>query len=434
LFRRLRDLLRDPEFICRHRESPRDFVRDRKLPLPRLVAFLTNLVKGSVQDELDQFFGALSGASTAIRGVGKSALTQARRKLKASAFIELSGAACASFYEERNTVRRFRGFRLVAIDGTRVRLPDWPDVADRFGRVDCRRGRPRAMAQTSLLFDVLNGLVLDAAISPRENGELTLAVDQIGQLGRRDLLVADRGYDAFWILSLVRSTGAHFCIRFRASEANGTRREIAEFLRSGKGDSRVELDPGAYARGICGDEGLTASPLEVRLVRIKLRSGETEVLATSLLDVAEFPAVVLAEIYGKRWAIEERIKALKGRVVIERFTGKTVHSVEQDFQAKVFVTNLVQLLVGTAQRLVDRRAKKRPTPRKHPAQVNLAQAISKSKDVVSLLLLRVRSAVIADLLEVFGRSLEPIRPGRRFKRDVSRVKLQTHSVICAPCR
>jgi hypothetical protein len=42
--------------------------------------------------------------------------------------------------------------------------------------------------------------------------------------------------------------------------------------------------------------------------------------------------------------------------------------------------------------------------------------------------------VIAGLVEVFVRSLEPIRPGRRFSRNVSRVKVQTHCFAYAPCR
>ena len=58
----------------------------------------------------------------------------------------------------------------------------------------------------------------------------------------------------------------------------------------------------------------------MRLVRVDLPSGGTEVLATSLLDVQEFSAEEMSKIYSQRWGIEEKIKALKGRAVIERFT------------------------------------------------------------------------------------------------------------------
>jgi len=430
LFVGLRDLLEDPEFIARHRECERDFTRKRSLPFSRLVAFLTNLVKGSMQDELDQFFGAIERAPAALRGAGKAALTQARRKLKASAFVELSKAALKTFYAGGATVRRLHRYRLVAIDGTRLRLPAWAEVAGHFGEVDCHRGQPRAMAQVSLLVDVLNGLILDAVISRQENGEQTLAVDQIEELGPGDLLVADRNYDAFWVLALARSRGAQFCVRMRCADTRATRREIKEFVRSGRRQQRMSLDPGAYTREVCGEEGLGSEPLEVRLVRVDLPSGEVEVLATSLLDVQEFSAEEISKIYSQRWGIEEKIKALKGRAVIERFTGKTVQSVEQDFHAKILATNLVQLLVGSAQGEVDRSGH----TRKHVWKINFTQALSKSKGVVAPLLLRVRRAVITQLLEIFTRALEPVRPGRWFPRHVSRVKLQTHCSTYAPCR
>jgi hypothetical protein len=431
LFGGLRSLLDDPKFIARHRTGERDFTRRRSLPFSRLVAFLTDLVKGSAQDELDQFFGAIEGSPTAVRGAGKAALTQARRKLRSSAFVELSKTAVETFYAAGGkAVRRLKSYRVVAIDGTRLRLPAWTEIAAHFGRVDCHRGQPRAMAQVSLLVDVLNGLILDAAISRRENGEQTLAVDQIEQLGPGDLLVADRNYDAFWLLALARSKGAQFCVRMRCADTRATRREILEFVRSGRRQQRMSLDPGAYTREVCGKEGLGSEPLEVRLVRVELPSGDIEVLATSLLDMQEFSAEEISGIYSQRWGIEEKIKALKGRAVIERFTGKSVQSVEQDFHAKILATNLVQLLIGAAQREIDRSGRKR----KHVWKINFTQALSKSKGVVATLLLRVRRQVIARLLEIFERTLEPVRPGRWFPRRVSRVKVQTHCFLYAPCR
>jgi len=216
----------------------------------------------------------------------------------------------------------------------------------------------------------------------------------------------------------------------RCAQARATRREITEFIRSGRTEQRVLLDPGVYTREVCGEEGLGSEPLEVRLVRVDLPSGEVEVLATSLLDVQEFSVEEISAIYSKRWQIEEKIKELKGRAVIERFTGKSVQSVEQDFHAKILATNLVQLLVNSAQAEVDRDR----SSRKHVWKINLTQALSKSKGVVAPLLLRVRSKIIARLLEIFGRTLEPARPGRWFPRRVSRVKVQTHCFAYAPCR
>jgi hypothetical protein len=55
----LKEIINSEYFINRHRQSPTDFVRQRKLPFSTLIFFLINFVKGSYQDELDHFFKAV---------------------------------------------------------------------------------------------------------------------------------------------------------------------------------------------------------------------------------------------------------------------------------------------------------------------------------------------------------------------------------------
>jgi hypothetical protein len=40
------------------------------------------------------------------------------------------------------------------------------------------------------------------------------------------------------------------------------------------------------------------------LVRVRLKGGETEVLATSVLDAERIPARLFAQLYHKRWGVE----------------------------------------------------------------------------------------------------------------------------------
>ena len=56
------------------------------------------------------------------------------------------------------------------------------------------------------------------------------------------------------------------------------------------------------------------SPVSLRLVRQLAPSGAVRVLMTNLLDTQRFPAELFAELYHRRWRIEEAFKRLKHRL------------------------------------------------------------------------------------------------------------------------
>jgi len=85
--------------LQRHRRRPADFTRKRQLPFPVVCTFLLNLIRASIQAELDTFFRLIRGRDVAVAEVTASAFCQARQKLRHTAFIELSHAAVDAFYD-----------------------------------------------------------------------------------------------------------------------------------------------------------------------------------------------------------------------------------------------------------------------------------------------------------------------------------------------
>ena len=73
-------------FMTENRRSAKDFSRKRCLTFVIVLVFLMNMIKRAIQDELDEFFKALDAEPIACRHVSKSAFTQARQKLKHTAF------------------------------------------------------------------------------------------------------------------------------------------------------------------------------------------------------------------------------------------------------------------------------------------------------------------------------------------------------------
>jgi len=104
----LRQRLTAPDFLERHRQSVKAFTRQRCLPFVTMVLFLVNLVKRPLQDELDQFLNLENEGAVAAPRVTQSAFSQARKKLKAEAFIELNTVQVDYF---DNSTLDFRGLQ-----------------------------------------------------------------------------------------------------------------------------------------------------------------------------------------------------------------------------------------------------------------------------------------------------------------------------------
>jgi len=193
LFDRINALIGSAEFADRHRFAPNQFVRERILPVRTLVLFLLNLVQGALQAELDRFFGLLRDQCVASRVVTKAALTLARRKLHFGAFVEINRVIVEAFYAEHR-VRRWHGFRLLAVDGSTAVLPRSNEVLAWFGVVDEQQSTPCALARVSTVYDVLNRIIVHAHLAPYRIGEQELALEHLGHLGVRDLVLFDRAY------------------------------------------------------------------------------------------------------------------------------------------------------------------------------------------------------------------------------------------------
>lgn len=399
----LKARLEAPAFLERHRRSTQDFVRKRCLPFVVVVLFLLNLVKRSLQDELDSFFKIERETRFAQRVVTKSAFSQARRKLKAEAFIELNHVQVTHFYQHF-PVHTWYGWRLLAIDGSTAELPTTPAIIAHFGLWGTQ-----PLARVSQLFDVLNKVTLEAWIGPKSDDERQCAARHLTHVGPGDLLLLDRGYPAFWLFVQIHLTGAAFCARMPLGLWN----VVDEFVAAGQREQIVTLQPGARARQDCQTRNLPATPLRVRLLRIVLDSGQVEVLATSLLDATTFPYALFKELYHQRWPVEEDYKVIKLRAEVENWSGKIPLTVFQDFHAKVFTTNLTAILAHPAQAEVARQSQ----TKRYRYQVNFAHTLSCMKDTVVLLLQHPgHTALLEALWDTMIHTIEPIRPERKFPR------------------
>ena len=330
--------MQSAEFLlqARHPAHPKAFTRQRKLPLPALVALMLSGMRMSLQAELDVFFAHLQQQAQLVRHVSAQAFAQARAKLSVCAIPGLNDWLIQRA-ERDGLVSRWRGLRLVAADASTIRF------GLRASHV------PRAALPDQILFGLfLPGAELMLAASLhglRECGERQMLVQHLERLSSTDLLLLDRGYPARWLVSLLNHRKQPFCMRVEQSGTGGFAC-VRAFLRSGLAEQIVTLK--APDRCDADDYNCPSEPQTVRLVRHVAPNGGVCVLMTNLMDSALFPASAFGDLYHQRWRIEESFKRLKHRLSLEHVTGLSQQAVQQDVAAKILCDNLQALTAAAA--------------------------------------------------------------------------------------
>ncbi len=383
--------------------------------------YLLNLRKHSNQTELDQFFKIIQSKKEASEVITKSAFFQARKQLSHTAFIALNQQVVKGVYQSDWKPKTWKGFRLCAIDGTSIRLPNEPYIIEHFG---VQKGRPEqgqcTMGMASVFYDVLNKIVIDSGIHPRLTSERQCAEDHLQFSDENDLVIFDRGYVAFWLYAYLLEKNISFCIRAKTKQSL----LIRDFVKSGKKEAFVTFEPNKPSIKTCDEKGLSTKPITLRLVRVDLPN-EVEVLVTNLMDEEIYDFSIFKSLYHLRWGIEENYKRLKQWAEIENFSGKSTLSVKQDFYAKIVASNLTTLMEIQAQEIVDEKTRYL----KRNYQINYAQALSKMKHRIVSLIINKSGDIVTLIKHTAGylsRTIEAVRGGRSYPRRLKNIKNDIH--------
>ena len=415
----LRQRLVEPGLRLRHRRRPEDFSRECVLTFPVLMLFLLQKSLKSLQVRLHEFFWQLAGSASAP-AASAGALTHARAKLLPSAFIELNQTAVLSTvygHEYGPWARRWRGHRLLGIDSSLVRLPESAGLRAHFGVVQCANhhgdNQSYPEARVSVLYDLLNDVALDAGLAPSRRAETAMAPEHLAHVQPGDLVVTDRGYRGYTWFAAVQQSGADLLCRCtRASFA-----AVQTLFARDEADVSVivSLPAPKTERARCREQGWPLE-LRVRLITVRLCTGELEVLATSLLDEGTYPTESFGEVYGWRWGQETYYGRLKGRLDLEHCSGQSVAAVEQDFHATILLSNIESVIIGPAQAQLA--ASALASARAQPAQVNRAVSLHalKSRLIELLASEGPLEQVLEELTGWFGHNPVSVRRGRKVPR------------------
>lgn len=326
--------LHAPELLDAVRLKPNAFIRNFKLPLPRILTWMLSGLTASVQNELNVFAANLDNRAELWTEVTAQAFSKARKNFSHKAFTLLN-RRLLELVELHLPTPRWQGFRLVAADASKLQL---------FLRdAVCRKVRE---AIAFALYLPGSELTLSFELYSPSVGERQMLFEHLDQLSKGDLLLLDRGYPATWLIAVLSSRGIPFCMRVDDTGFGC----VKAFRLSGLNETLVSIAP--PSKPDARDYACPRKAHTVRLLRVVTPNGKTHILMTSLLDSDTYPAIAFADLYHARWRIEEAFKRIKHRLKLEHLSGLSWLAAQQDFGAKIVCDNLNALAVRAAEPLI----------------------------------------------------------------------------------
>lgn len=411
--------------ICSEREkyfvSPnKDFTRAGKFKPQDIFKSLLLMEDKSLSHELLDFFNYKKNFPTT------SAFVQARAKIKPEAFKEFFDQF-VSKTADNSKKYLYKGYRLLAVDGSDSHVPSNPDDADSY--FPNPNGRQYNLFHINALYDLLRHTYTDVVIQKkRTTNERTAFIDMIEKHSNDDIPIiftADRGYESYNDMAHIIETGNKFLIRVQDIDQRGiaaglglpdryfdicvtlklTRRQTYEIAEMRKLDKRIkhiinEFDylPKDFDRSAPAQ----FYELTLRIVRFKVKD-TYEVIITNLPQDS-FPAIEIKKLYGMRWGIETSFRDLKHTIGLNYYHSKKTDSIIQEIYSRMVMYNLCQLIAGRAN------VKPSKKGRKFAYRINFSQTVQICREFLK------NKVHVQDIKELIEDFILPIRKGRNNRR------------------
>lgn len=390
LIRKATELLKSNEFCERNKNNRSDFTRNRKLSFTSAVSITLGIVVKSLQLAVDEFREAFM---TGVDSYTKQAFSQARAKINSTAYKEIFRMTAHEAFK-RNAIPQSGGRRFFAIDGSDLMLPQSAEIRQKFKPVS---GSRLPHARASLFVDVQNGYVLDACFDSIEVDERTMAfahlVNVKEYLGESDIVLFDRGYPSKKLISYMVENGINFIARLQKSFSTNIDENVAKDFSHRFVYNKKEV--------------------LVRICKEPKDGGADTVLMSNLFD-SDLTSSDIYGFYTKRWCIETGYLELKVRLEAEKFSGKTVESLEQDFFARLFLINIEAAIKGEANDIISSSDEQKP--RKYPRKANENILLGRLRNKIWKCLLlddeKERDAIIDRLINDASKTTVDIRKKR----------------------
>ena len=373
----------------------------------RLVLSQRSKGYGTVASELWAQCRRLGISLPQAQPVGASSLCKARHKIDEQLFLDLHG----EILKQEGEAFRWKGYRLFAVDGMKINLPrPLGKFGYPFPNQDCFY--PQGLV--SCLYRLHDKVPVDFSLTAH-GCERTAAQAHLSAVGMGDLVVFDRGYFSFEMLYAMRRSGAHSLFRIPDNSAS----DFQTFLDRNLDEAVISLTPSPSVRYqlVASDPSQSCEAVAMRVIRYTLK-GNGYLLATTLTETRNISHQELADLYHRRWEVEELYKISKEFIVIDEFHSKNERGVRQELYAHFNLVALTRLFTSPGEELV-RDGVGNSGENKFQQAVNFKNALAVVGHYLEELVLASNEMVtraVDHVFELICHTTSAVRPGRSFPR------------------
>ena len=284
-----------------------------------------------------------------------SAISQARERLKESPMRTLFERIAVPLAKPSTAGAWLRSWRLMAIDGVQIDMPDSPANLTEFGKAVGGTRRPFPQIRAVGLGECGTHAVVAAALGTIYDGERTLARRLLGALSSEMLVLADRGFFSFELWAHYLATGAQLLWRIPAGMTltpttifpDGSYLSVISSRRTRGSGYQIPLS--------AVDDPRDATHIPVRVIEYTvtghgLDTSETFRLVSTILDPDSASALELAAAYQQRWEYEISLKEIETQLLEpgQGLRSKTPELVRQEFWALLLAHYAIRAVMTEA--------------------------------------------------------------------------------------
>ena len=282
--------------------------------------------------------------------IHRSAFTKARKKVSWRIFQDILSHAVQVAYElwPQKPEYLWHGMSVYAVDGSAYTLPATSALREEFdpesGLTHSGKGHyPQCLVST--VYDVFRRLPISRTIVKANGSERDEAKTLIPSIPSGGVILFDRGYPGYeFIKELINIYRGYFLFRCPASF---TFPAVQALMASRKKESVIWIDPTlTYRTHVGTKKWRQAKPIKLRCIKLMAPDGTCSVLLTNLFDSRIFTRQDIISLYFRRWEVETHYRNEKIVLEVEKFHGKTPHSIRQELFAVMIMSVISRTLMA----------------------------------------------------------------------------------------